>query len=47
MAFAGFATQILLRKGGKFPNTSIGGNKKMRELGITCAKCDEKAKCVM
>ncbi|NOZ47782.1 MAG: hypothetical protein GXO79_13520 [Chlorobi bacterium] len=47
IAFAGFATQILLKKGGKFPNTSIGGNPNMRKLGITCVKCEEQAKCIL
>ena len=25
----------------RFPETSVGHNKKMKELGITCARCDE------
>jgi hypothetical protein len=41
------ATQMLLRKGGKFPTTSIGKNKNMRELGITCPKCEEQARCAL
>jgi len=41
------ATQMILKKGGKFPNTSIGKNKHMRELGISCPKCEEEAKCVL
>lgn len=36
------ATQILLKKGGKFPNTHIGGNKNMKERGITCAQTFDK-----
>jgi len=46
-AFAGFATQILLKRNGRFPDTSVGGNKKLRELGITCVKCEEQAKCAL
>jgi len=41
------ATQMILKKGGRFPNTSIGKNKHMRELGITCPKCEEEANCVL
>jgi len=32
---------ILFRKDGKFPETEVGRNKKMKDLGITCPKCDE------
>ena len=28
----------------KFPETSVGHNKNMKELGITCVKCEELAK---
>ena len=45
IAFAGLATQILLKKNGRFPVTSIGHNKNMRKLGITCEKCDEEKRC--
>jgi len=36
------ATQILLKKGGKFPNSHIGGNKHMKERGISCAQTYDK-----
>ena len=39
---AAMATQILLKKGGKFPNTHIGGNKDLKERGITCAQSYDK-----
>ena len=41
------ATQIILKKGGRFPKTSIGHNPDMRKLGITCAKCEELRKCAI
>ncbi len=28
----------------KFPETSVGHNKNMRKLGITCVKCEELAR---
>jgi hypothetical protein len=36
------ATQILLKKGGKFPNSHIGGNKHMKERGISCVQTYDK-----
>jgi len=33
--------RVFFVKGGKFPNTHIGGNKAMRERGITCAKTQD------
>jgi hypothetical protein len=41
LAFAGLAISILLKKGGKFPQSSIGKNKEMHKRGITCVKHDE------
>lgn len=38
LVFAGLAIQMLLRKGGKFPNTHIGSNKYMKANGVTCAQ---------
>jgi len=32
---------IFLRKDKRFPETEIGKNRKMRELGISCVRCDE------
>jgi hypothetical protein len=43
MVFLGIS--ILIKKNGKFPNTSVGHNPNMRKLGITCAKCEEERKC--
>ncbi|MBT6687227.1 MAG: hypothetical protein HOB05_12945 [Bacteroidetes bacterium] len=39
------ATQILLKKNGKFPITSVGKNPEMRKRGLSCAKCDEQSRC--
>lgn len=42
LVMAGLALQILVKKGGKFPNTHIGGNRHMKARGITCAQTDDK-----
>jgi hypothetical protein len=41
LAFLGLAFRILFVRGGRFPQTSVGKNRQMRELGITCVKHDE------
>ena len=41
IAFLFLGINIFFRKGGRFPETEVGRNKKMREMGITCVKCDE------
>jgi hypothetical protein len=41
LAFAGIGVNILFRKNGKFPQTEVGSNKNMKNLGITCTKQDE------
>jgi hypothetical protein len=41
MAFLGLAFRALFVRKGRFPQISIGKNKQMRELGITCVKHDE------
>lgn len=41
IAFIGLAFRILFVRGGKFPQTSVGRNKEMARLGITCVKHDE------
>ncbi len=40
-AFVALGIRIFFVRGGKFPETEVGRNRKMRELGITCAKCEE------
>ena len=42
IAMLGLATQILLRKGGKFPNTHVGGNKFLQKQGIHCYQSQDK-----
>jgi hypothetical protein len=41
IAFLGLAFRILFIRNGRFPQTSIGKNEQMRQLGITCVKHDE------
>lgn len=33
--------RMLLVKGGKFPNTHVGGNRAMRERGIGCVQSQD------
>ncbi len=42
VAILGLATQILLKKGGKFPNTHVGGNKHLKKEGVHCATTQDK-----
>lgn len=41
IAFIALGIRIFFVKDGKFPETEVGRNKHMREMGITCARCDE------
>ena len=41
IAVAGLGLNIFFRKNGKFPETEVGSNKNMKNLGITCTKHDE------
>ena len=34
--------KVLLKKGGRFPNTHIEGNKGLRKKGIYCAKTEDR-----
>ncbi len=34
-------SKLILNKTGRFPNTSIGGNKYLRKKGITCPRHEE------
>lgn len=40
--FAAMAIKLLIKKDGKFVNTHIGGNKHLKERGITCAQTYDK-----
>ncbi len=42
LAFAGFAVTILVKRGGKFPNTHVSGNKYLKDKGISCAQTQDK-----
>jgi hypothetical protein len=42
IAFVGLAVKILFKKGGKFPNTHISGNKYLRAKGVTCIQTYDK-----
>lgn len=42
IAMLGLATQILIKKGGRFPNTHVGGNKYLKRNGIHCAQTQDK-----
>ena len=41
LVFAGMSINILVKKKGRFPVTSVGANKELRKRGITCVKHDE------
>ena len=41
LAFAGLAITIFIKKGGRFPNTHIHGNKHLNEQGISCVQTDD------
>ena len=42
IAMLGLATQILFKRGGKFPNTHVGGNKHLQKKGIHCYQTQDK-----
>ena len=41
ICIAAMAVNIIVKKGGKFPDGEIGTNPHMRELGLQCAKQEE------
>lgn len=41
-AFLALGVGVFFLPKRKFPETEVGHNKKMRELQISCAKCDER-----
>jgi len=41
IAVAGLSIKVILRKGGKFPNTHVSGNRYLRERGICCARTQD------
>jgi hypothetical protein len=42
IAFVGLAVKTLFKKGGRFPNTHISGNKYLRAKGVTCIQTYDK-----
>lgn len=42
LSLVGLGIGMLLKKGGRFPDTHIGRNKAMRERGIDCAKTTDR-----
>jgi len=42
IALLGLATQVLLKRGGKFPNIHVGGNKHLKRQCISCAQTQDK-----
>ncbi len=41
LSLIGLSIRMLVKKGGKFPSSSIGKNKEMKARGITCVRHDE------
>jgi hypothetical protein len=41
LSLIGLSIRMLVKKGGKFPSSSIGKNKEMKTRGITCVRHDE------
>jgi hypothetical protein len=42
IAFVGLAINILIKKGGKFPNTHVGGNRHLKSKGVYCSQTQDK-----
>lgn len=42
IAMAGMAITILVKKGGKFPNTHVSGNKYLKRNGIYCSQTQDR-----
>lgn len=42
VAIAGMAITILVKKGGKFPNTHVSGNKYLKRNGIYCSQTQDR-----
>jgi hypothetical protein len=42
LAFAGLAVRLLIKKGGRFPNIHVGGNKHLKRRGIYCAQTQDR-----
>ena len=42
ISMALLSVKVLLKKGGRFPNTQVGGSKAMRERGIGCIQSQDR-----
>jgi hypothetical protein len=42
LAVAGMAITILVKKGGKFPNTHVSGNKYLKRKGVYCSQTQDR-----
>lgn len=42
IAIVGMAITILLKKGGKFPNTHVSGNRYLKRKGIYCSQTQDR-----
>jgi len=42
IGIAGMAIRILVKKGGKFPNTHVSGNRYLKRNGVYCAQTQDK-----
>ncbi len=42
IAMAGLAIRILVKKGGKFPNTHVSGNSYLKREGVYCSQTQDR-----
>ena len=42
LAVAGMALTMLVKKGGKFPNTHVSGNKYLKRNGVYCSQTQDR-----
>ena len=42
IAMLGLAIRILVKKGGKFPNTHVSGNRYLKKQGVYCSQTQDR-----
>jgi len=42
IAMVGLAITMLIKKGGKFPNTHVSGNKHLKKNGVYCSQTQDR-----
>ena len=42
LSMVGMAITILVKKGGRFPNTHVSGNKHLKKNGVYCSQTQDK-----